>query len=174
MMSRRRPSSMVRADPGREGPLPVASRCRGPRNRPRLLLEGTWGWPRQAQGALGHPEGASGAWGSWHHHTSPRGPSPSSWVAVVGVALGRRGTSRAPGAPALLPQELRAGVGRWGLPGSWQGPEGLPGPSPHPEPALGLGESGLSAPPPALCGDTSDLLPNPTSCPGGPQQVRRG
>ena len=78
MMSRRRPSSTVRAEPGREGPLPVASRCRGPRNRPRLLLAGTWGWPRQAQGTPGHPEGASGAWGSWQPHQS-RGPSAPLW-----------------------------------------------------------------------------------------------
>lgn len=139
-----------RAEPGREGPLPVARRCRGPRNRPCLLLEGAWAWPRQAQGTPGHLEGASGAWGSWHHHTSPRGPSASSWVAVVCVTLGRREASRAPGALALLPHELRASAGGRGLPGGWQGPEGLPGPCPHPEPALGLGESGLSALPSAL------------------------
>lgn len=45
-------------------------------------------------------------------------------MAVVCVTLGRRGISRAPGAPALLPHELRAWAGGRGLPGGWQGPRG--------------------------------------------------
>lgn len=72
---------MVRAEPGREGTLPIAS-CGGPRSRPHLHLMMGLGGPKQAQGTWSDLEGASGPGEASTSPTGPRGPPASSWAAA--------------------------------------------------------------------------------------------